>query len=87
MTKQELIDKAVERFNGIWTDKRTILVCAGSSNIMHEPFNYFSYASKGLIPTDENYWFYVCTKEEFQQRAKELGDAYDKGFLKLPENK
>ena len=80
MNKQELIDKAVKKFSGIWGDSRNNLICAGNSNILHEPFNYFSYSSQGLGSRDEKYWVYVCTKEEFLEHAKALGFVEQTGY-------
>ncbi len=69
MNKQELIDKAVEQFGGKFPDVLstalyTLRYTPEVKSITHYPF---------LIHHDKNADSHVCTKDEFEQRAKELG--------------
>ena len=59
MNKQELLDEVVLSFDGQWPSK--------DCRYMHE------FLSKNTYSMNNYGNRYVCTKEEFQQRARELG--------------
>lgn len=62
MNKQELINKAVEDLKGVTPEhERLFVTCYGDYSSM--PFGY-----KPILQNE-----YICTKDEFTQRARELG--------------
>ena len=68
MNKQELIDKAVEQFKGVWPARNTCNVYMSYrpeiKNTTHYPFYLFDHE-----PDNVDFWHI----EEFQKRARELG--------------
>lgn len=82
MNKKELLDKAVKQFGGKWPAvnvHHTYLKVSGSKNV------FYNYQTKFDFSQDsgsDGYWDFVCSKEVFKQRAKELG--YVNGCLEKP---
>jgi hypothetical protein len=65
MDKKELIDKAVKELKGKWIDE------TGEENHLYR--FYGGRLVTGVYSTTPSTPEYVCNKEEFQQRARELG--------------
>ena len=64
MKQQELIDKSVEYLKGVWLDE------TGEENHLYRFYSGRFVTGVYFIPTTSEY---VCTKEQFITRAKELG--------------
>lgn len=68
-----LIDAAIDKYKGKWPDDEcNFISMSGSSNA--------AYKKGDILPTfggdgddKEGYWYTICTRDEFNQRAKELG--------------
>lgn len=73
--KLELLDKAIKKYNGVWGGKGDRLVTSGKLNVYFAVGEEFAFVDKGNYV--EGYWDYLCSKEQYLQRAKELG--YPKG--------
>ncbi len=71
MNKQELIDKAVITLGGKWIFPDDNLVTPSTSNSQYKPHAEF----ESICNLDHlgPRWEFVCNKEDFQQRASELG--------------
>jgi hypothetical protein len=73
MNNKDLLDKAVEQFDGKWPAvnvHHTYLKVSGNKNVFYNyqtKFDFSQYAGSN------GYWDLVCSKEVFEQRAKELG--------------
>lgn len=71
MNKQELIDKAVSQTKGIWQSGGRYLKVSGRLNIYHNEFEELDFSATDSFSND--FWNLVCSRAEFQQRARELG--------------
>jgi len=72
MNKQELIDEAIRDNDGLWPSNRgSVLNVAGRGNLSHHPYISLDFSAR--YKQNDIFWITLCTKEEFQQRARELG--------------
>lgn len=78
MDNNKLIDKAVLENNGIWVKQGTHLKVAGPSNIFYKAYAYFNFYANDT--NSDNYWIYVCNKQDYLQRARELGYVEQTGY-------
>ena len=67
MNKQELIDKCVHHYMGDWPYSEPAIIYNRITG------NFSSYSDSDFENLNAHCWAPVCTKEEFQQRARELG--------------
>lgn len=73
--KLELLDKAIEEHNGVWYGSGDCLITSGQLNVYFAVGEKFDFVTKGSYIA--GYWDYLCSKDQYLQRAKELG--YPKG--------
>lgn len=71
MSKQELMDKAINEANGLWCSKHPLLFVSGELNVIYPKHTKFICDRKGAA--SNGFWDLVCTVDEYTQRAKELG--------------
>lgn len=74
----ELLDKAIKQHNGVWggrDGKGDCLITSGRLNVFFAVGEEFDFVDKGNYM--KGYWDYLCSKDQWLQRAKELG--YPKG--------
>jgi len=66
------LDKAIVENGGEWPSvSGKFLKVSGPKNTTHQPLSVFDF---GCYSSESNdYWVFICTKDQFTQRAKELG--------------
>ena len=71
----ELLDKAIKKYNGEWVGRGDHLGTSGKLNVYFAVGEEFNFVTEN--DCIKGFWDYLCSKDQYLQRAKELG--YPKG--------